>query len=127
MILPFASAASEGSANTIVAVHRNRLMNMARKLSLFIFLFASLGAAAQRPHEDWRTIETAHFRVHYPREYEQWSQRAASRLESIRTEVVKEIGFAPPHKIDVLVGNPIAQPNGAAFPLLDTPRIVFFA
>jgi hypothetical protein len=89
-------------------------------------VLAALGASAQKAHEDWRTIETAHFRVHYPREYEQWSMRAASRLESIRGEVAKEIGFEPPQKIDVLVGNPIAQANGAAYPLLDTPRIIFF-
>src|SRR5688500_9949524 len=73
MIFPFASAASEGSANTIVAVHRKRRMNMARKLSLFIFAFVTLDVSAQKPDADWRTIETAHFRVHYPREYEQWS------------------------------------------------------
>ncbi len=99
---------------------------MARKLSLFIFLFAALAVTAQKPDADWLTLETAHFRVHYPREYEQWSVRAASRLESIHAAVSKEIGFAPRQKIDVLVGNPIAQANGAAFPLLDTPRIVFF-
>ena len=100
---------------------------MTRKLSLFIFALVALTASAQKPDADWRTIETAHFRVHYPREYEQWSMRAASRLESIRAEVVKEVGFAPVQKIDVLVGNPIALANGAAFPLLDTPRILFFA
>src|SRR5687767_62339 len=126
MIFPFASAASKGSAITIVAVHKTRRMNMARKLSLFIFVLAALSASAQKPDADWRTIETAHFRMHYPREYEAWSLRAASRLESIRAEVAKEIGFAPPQKIDVLVGNPIAQANGAAYPLLDTPRIIFF-
>ena len=82
---------------------------------------------AQGPSADWRTIETKHFRVHYPREYEEWSMRAASRLESIREAVSKEVGFAPPQVVDVLVGNPIAEPNGAAFPLLSTPRMVFFA
>lgn len=99
-------------------------MNMARTVSL---LFFTLAAFAQGPEADWRTVETAHFRVHFPAEYEAWSLRAASRLESIHAEVSKEIGFTPPQTIDVLVSNPVAEANGAAFPLLDTPRIVFFA
>src|SRR5688572_33353705 len=102
MILPFASAARAGSANTIVAVHRKRRMNMARKLSLFIFLSAALAATAQKPEADWLTIETAHFRVPYPREYEQWPTRAASRREPIHAAVAKEIGFAPGRKTVVL-------------------------
>jgi len=82
---------------------------------------------AQPPSADWRTVATPHYRVHYPREYEEWSLRAAERLESIREEVAKEVGFTPPQTIDVIVMNPIAQPNGLAFPLLDTPRMIFFA
>jgi len=103
-------------------------MNMPGKVSLLFFLIATAGAAAaQTPAAEWRTVETAHFRVHFPAEYEAWSVRAATRLESIRAEVVKEIGFDPPQRIDVVVGNPIAEANGSAYPLLDTPRIIFFA
>lgn len=100
---------------------------MARNLSLFLITFLCLSAAAQGPDADWRTVTTAHFRVHYPAEYEAWSLRAASRLESIREVVSKEVGFAPPQVVDVLVMNPIAQANGAALPLLDSPRMIFFA
>jgi hypothetical protein len=101
-------------------------LNILRTLALLLIL---LGPAlyAQGPDADWRTIETKHFRVHYPREYEEWSMRAASRLESIREAVSKEVGFAPPQVVDVLVMNPIAQANGSAWPLLDTPRMIFFA
>jgi hypothetical protein len=81
----------------------------------------------QGPAHDWRTIELPHFRVHYPVEYEAWAMRAAERLEPIREEVSKEIGFTPPQTIDVLVINPIAEPNGSAWPLLDTPRMIFYA
>lgn len=97
--------------------------------SVLFSLLLALGPAlaAQGPSADWRTIETPHFRVHYPREYEAWSMRAASRLESIREEVSREIGFTPPQTIDVLVTNPTAQPNGSAWPLLDTPRMIFYA
>src|SRR5207247_1027519 len=75
----------------------------------------------------WRTIHTAHFRFHYPEEYEQWTLRAASRIESVRDAVVREVGFAPKMVTDILVMNPIADANGATLPLLGHPRIVLFA
>jgi hypothetical protein len=106
-------------------------MNMARYTNTHVRLVAALVLAlplfAQGPAEEWRTIETAHFRVHFPREYEEWASRAAERLESILDAVSKEVGFAPPQTIDVLVMNPEADANGIAWPLLDTPRMVFFA
>jgi hypothetical protein len=83
-------------------------------------------AFAQAPDADWRTIQTAHFRLHYPREYEEWSTRAAERLESIREAVSAEVGFTPPQIIDVIVINPASEPNGIAWPFLDTPRMIFF-
>jgi hypothetical protein len=84
-------------------------------------------ALAQTPAADWRTITTPHFRVHYPREYEAWTQRAVAHLESIRDAVAKETGYSAKQRTDVLVVNPFAEPNGATLPLLDTPRIVLFA
>lgn len=90
-------------------------------------LFLAPLAFAQTPADDWRTIELPHFRVHYPRQYEAWATRAAERLESIRVEVSKEVGFTPAQTIDVLVANPIADANGSAWPFLDTPRMIFWA
>ncbi len=89
-------------------------------------LLLATAAAAQPPSADWRTVTTTHFRVHYPVELEAWSLRAASRLESIRDAVTREIGYSPQTVTDVLVTNPIAAPNGLAWPLLDSPRIVFY-
>ena len=97
------------------------------RLPLIAMLLLAVPALAQGPSEDWRTVETTHFRVHYPREYEEWALRAAERLESVRDAVSKEVGFAPPQTIDVLVMNPEAAPNGLAWPFLDTPRMIFFA
>ncbi|HEX6640486.1 MAG TPA: hypothetical protein VF215_05205, partial [Thermoanaerobaculia bacterium] len=96
-------------------------------VKLLCALLLALPLFAQGPSADWRTIETAHFRVHYPREYEQWAARAAERLESVRAAVSQEVGFAPPQTIDVLVMNPEADANGIAWPLLDAPRMILFA
>lgn len=94
---------------------------------LFLLLLLAAPAFAQSPSADWRTVETPHFRVHYPREYEAWSLRAAERLESIRDAVSQEVGFTPPQVIDVLIVNPVADANGVAWPFLDTPRMIFYA
>jgi hypothetical protein len=81
---------------------------------------------AQTPAAGWRTVTTPHFRVHYPREYEAWTRRAVSHLESIRDAVAKETGYSAKQRTDILVMNPYAEANGATLPLLDTPRIVLF-
>jgi len=93
----------------------------------FVSLFFAATLSAQAPHDDWRTIATPHFRVHYPIAYEGWATRAAARLESVRTAVVAEVGFAPETVTDVVVENPIADPNGITIALLNTPRIVLYA
>jgi hypothetical protein len=93
----------------------------------FLSIFLASALCAQAPHEDWRTITTSHFRVHYPRQYEAWATRAAARLESVRAAVVAEVGFAPETVTDVLIENPIADANGITIALLDTPRIVLYA
>jgi len=83
-------------------------------------------AQAQTPAADWRTITTPHFRIHYPREYEAWTQRAVAHLESIRDAVAQETGYSAAQRTDVLVVNLYAEPNGATLPLLDSPRIILF-
>lgn len=81
---------------------------------------------AQGPSADWRTLETPHFRVHYPAASEAWARRAAGRLESIRERVAAEVGYTPPETVDVLVSDPVADPNGAAIPILGWPRLVLW-
>ena len=96
---------------------------MKRVLCLLVLAAA---AHAQAPDADWRTVTTAHFRIHYPAPYEAWTMRAASHLESIRDAVAAEVGYAPETVTDVIVENPIAQANGLTLPLLDTPRIILY-
>jgi hypothetical protein len=83
-------------------------------------------AHAQGPSADWRTLTTSHFRVHYPAPSEAWARRAAARLDSIREQVVTEVGYAPLEVVDVLVSDPIANPNGQAFPFLGWPRMILW-
>ena len=101
-------------------------MRRAFLLLLLLAAAASAPAAAQGPTAEWRTLETAHFRFHYPAESEAWVRRAAARVESIRERVAAEVGYAPPQRVEVLVSDPLAVPNGAALPFLGRPRLVLW-
>ena len=100
---------------------------MARRvLFLTLVLIGSRFAAAQSPSAAWRTIETAHFRVHFPAPFAPWARRAAASIESIHERVSEAVGFRPGRSIDVLVEDPAATANGMAFPFLDRPFIVLW-
>lgn len=99
---------------------------MKTRLLLVLALLLAAPLRAQSPAADWRTLTTAHFRVHHPAASEEWARRAAARLESIRERVVAEVGYEPPEVVDVLVSDPVADPNGAAFPFLGWPRMVLW-
>jgi hypothetical protein len=95
-------------------------------LGLLASLVLAGGARAQSPAAAWRTIETAHFRVHFPVPFEKWAERAASSLEDIQDRVTAFVGYRPPGRIEVLVMDPAAEANGMAFPFLDRPVIVLW-
>jgi hypothetical protein len=100
-------------------------MKAARYL-FFLLVFVPPALRAQGPSADWRTLSTDHFRVHYPAPSEAWARRAAARLESIRERVVTEVGYEPPEVADVLVSDPLADPNGQALPFLGWPRMILW-
>ncbi|HEX2165193.1 MAG TPA: hypothetical protein VHM02_14710, partial [Thermoanaerobaculia bacterium] len=104
-----------------------------RLVAFLLAALAALPAAAQEldrlvegPKAPWRVIETAHFRVHYPAPAAAWAERAAARLEAVRERVAAEVGFAPEQVVDVVVSDPVAQPNGFALPFLGRPRMVLW-
>jgi Tol biopolymer transport system component len=94
---------------------------------LALLLIVPAVSPAQSPSEAWKTIDTAHFRVHYPSAYETWARGVAGRLEPIREKVIATVGYAPPQTIDVIVQNPLAEANGEAFTQLNGPRLVLWA
>lgn len=81
-----------------------------------------LGSAAPvvgqitRPWADWRTVETAHYDVHFPVELAPWSLAAAERLESIHDAVTAFVGYEPSRRVTVIVDDPLNVPSGSAWP-----------
>ena len=99
-------------------------MRFSRLIPLLFLVPSSLDA--QGPTADWRTLSTPHFRIHYPAPSETWARGAAARLESIRERVAAEVGYEPPEVVDVLVSDPVADPNGEALPFLGWPRMILW-
>jgi hypothetical protein len=97
-----------------------------RTLLVLLAVLLPLPALAEGPAADWRTLTTPHFRVHYPASSEAWARGAAARLESIRQRVVEEVGYEPREVVDVLVSDPLADPNGEAIPFLGWPRLILW-
>jgi len=81
---------------------------------------------APRPWLSWYTVETKHFVFHYSSDYRDWTLSLAERMEALREEVAKVVGFAPEQRVHVVVDDPINDPNGYAFTTLDEPTIVLW-
>ncbi len=88
-----------------------------------LLLALASAAAAQGPSADWRTLETTHFRVHFPASFETWARHAAGQLEPIYARVAALVGSEPGRTIEVVVSDPASAANGAAVPFLDRPEI----
>ena len=77
-----------------------------------------------RPHLDWRTIDTEHFRIHYPAPMGEWTRSFVARVESVHDIVTAHVGFQPGRRVEILVEDPAGQSNGSAFPIIQAPTIV---
>jgi hypothetical protein len=80
-----------------------------------------------RPWAAWRTIETRHYRIHFPNEFERWAVDAANRVESIDSAITRIVGSSAPKPVDVVVHDPYSQSNGYALPFIDHPTTVWWA
>lgn len=96
-------------------------------LSVAVLSSAPLSAQIEVPSLRWRSFETEHFRVHFEPELEAWARQVAERMESVRTAVAARVGYAYPHKIDLLVEDPLNVSNGSAWPSLTYPAMRFWA
>ncbi|MFN2420989.1 MAG: hypothetical protein ABR527_06365 [Gemmatimonadota bacterium] len=92
---------------------------MRRILAALAFLVNAAPIEAQvvsRPWADWRTVETPHFRVHYPTELETWAAPTIGRLESVHEAVTAFVGYTPTGRITILIDDPLNIPYGSAWP-----------
>ena len=77
--------------------------------------------------ERWRTLETAHFRVHFLQPAEGFARAVAARVEAVRVEVAQLVGHFPDKPIDVVIGGRAANASATGLPFRDGPRVVLRA
>ncbi|MFP5356285.1 MAG: hypothetical protein ACLGIK_14250, partial [Gemmatimonadota bacterium] len=92
-------------------------------LQLLLGARTASGQYLTRPERSWQSIETAHFRIHYPSEMRAWVVPIAERLEAYATQVNTLVGNAPAARVTVMVEDPSSVSNGFAVPLLEGPVI----
>jgi len=106
-----------------------RVTTLAVATASAAILAVSPSPAWARPADDsWRTLAVGDgaFRVHYPAAAEAWTRQTAARLVAIRARLEEEIGYRPEQTIDVVVEDPLSRPNGSAWALLGSPRMVLW-
>jgi len=90
-----------------------------------LIVAARVASAQLPPNEDWRTIHTRHFRVHFTPPLEEVARRAAVNAERAYTELSAEL-VPPRGTIDLVVSDNVDYVNGYATPF-PSNRIVLFA
>ena len=89
---------------------------------------ASLSSTAHAwtADESWRTVETDHFRIHYPLDTEAWALDLAARIDPMRERVAGIVGWQPDTLTEIVVLDPWSAANGFALPFASGARIGVF-
>lgn len=86
--------------------------------------FSTTAAAYGDPELDYRTIETAHFHVHFDRTLLPIAERVASLAETIHGRVSAAMGYTPTRMTEIVLTDDSDSANGSATALpLNTIRL----
>lgn len=97
-----------------------------RLLTEVIVLTLLLSLTALAGEGRWRTIETEHYRVHYPVAATAYAERVVHHLEDARERTETVVGREEDRIIDVVIEDPAATANGAAYSMRGRPRMVLW-
>ncbi|HEX3158992.1 MAG TPA: hypothetical protein VHQ45_10775 [Gemmatimonadaceae bacterium] len=102
------------------------MRRVARAVAVAALVLAPDALAAQlRPHADWRTLATEHFRVHFTPATEEQARRAAAAAERAWALLADELA-APRGPVDLVLSDDVDFSNGYATPF-PSNRIVVYA
>jgi hypothetical protein len=90
------------------------LTALALALAALIALPARSAQAAGDPTLEWWTIETPHFRVHYPRQVEPIATRVAALAERINERLTGPLGYKPASITHIVLTDNTDSANGSA-------------
>ncbi|MBO86479.1 MAG: hypothetical protein CL927_14075, partial [Deltaproteobacteria bacterium] len=95
-------------------------------MNLLLSLLLATPAHAWTADEPWRTVETEHYRIHYPVDTEAWALDLAGRIDPMRERVSEVVGWAPDERTEIVILDPRSRANGFALPFSRSPRIGVF-
>lgn len=84
---------------------------------LLLLLAPAAHALGPDPARDWRSAETAHFRVHFESRHREQAERVAELAEGIHPRVTRWLDWMPRSKTEVVLADFMDQANGFATPL----------
>ncbi|MFS8638090.1 MAG: hypothetical protein FWJ74_08380, partial [Gemmatimonadota bacterium] len=113
---------------------------MRRLLAACVLLLATGSAswAQVPPDAEWRTLDTEHFRITFPRGLEALARHTAERAEIAYGRLASRLAPPPSGTIDILLTDFIDVSNGSATPFpsnrivvyarppVDEPRLAYF-
>jgi Omp85 superfamily domain/WD40-like Beta Propeller Repeat len=91
-----------------------------RRSAAAVIALAFAALARAQPYDPafrWRTIETAHFRVHHHQGEDALAQEVAREAEHAYSVLTPRIGYAPPGRTEIVVSDDVDDANGSATPL----------
>src|SRR6185503_1244192 len=109
----------------LLRIPRPNAVRSATILAALLLGAARTASSQLPPNEDWRTLHTRHFRVHFTPPLEQDARRAAVNAERAYEELSAEL-VAPRGTIDLVVADNVDCVNGYATPV-PSNRIVVYA
>lgn len=81
-------------------------------------LLCGLSAASANPgQEDWKTLETPHFLIHFDAEHKVLAQRLAAIAENVYSLTTSWLQWQPRDKTEVVLDDSLDLSNGSATPL----------
>lgn len=107
-------------------LRRSVLVVIASLTSLAVPAIAAAQSNLVRPALDWMTVRTRYFDVHYPAPMAEWTTDLVSRLDAVHDAVSAFVGYAPTHRVTLIIEDPTSQSNGFANAPLATPLIVLW-
>ncbi|TKB58271.1 TolB family protein [Ferrimonas aestuarii] len=97
------------------------------KALLLSLLLLSTYTIAEAPSDQWQTITTKLYRIHFTPENRPWAEQLSKSADAIGQQVAKQVDYQFPYPVDIVIRDPLNQANGFALPFVHRARTVFYS
>src|SRR6056297_1470668 len=93
----------------------NRFLRYFVLINIFLIGMGYSAVRYNHPELEWKTLETAHFSVHYHNGTENTAYRAARVAETVYEPITSFYDFTPPEKTQIIIKDTDDYANGGAY------------